>query len=326
MLNRLPFIRLIFGSLALIFCAGTSLQAQDWPTRPIRFIVPFGQGGVVDTVLTATRQSLEAKLGQKIIVEYRPGAGGNIGADFVFKSDPDGSTLLASPPGPVAINHHLYKKLSFDPTRWQPITVMATVPNVLAVGPKVQAKNLTELIAYLKANPGKLSYASQGNGSTSHLTASMFMQLTGTELIHIPYKGTAPALVDLMAGTVDIFFDNLSSSMQFHQTGKIRIFAVADDQRSKALPQVPTFSEQKLPGMQAVTFFSVMAPPGTPATAMTAIYKSFSEALANPEIKQKFLEQGAEPRGWSPEQTAKFVKDESEKWQAVIKTTNVSLD
>lgn len=316
-------------SLCLMACAfntGISNMALAQPAKPLKLIVPFPAGGTADVLPRLLAEKMRAQFPAGVLVENKAGAGGNIGADFVFKSEPDGSTLLASPPGPVAINHHLYKKLSFDPTRWQPITVMATVPNVLAVSPKVPVKNLAELIAYLKANPGKVSYASQGNGSTSHLTASMFMQLTGTELIHIPYKGTAPALVDLMAGTVDIFFDNLSSSMQFHQSGKIRIFAVADDQRAKALPQVPTFSEHKLPGMQAVTFFSIMAPPGTPALAMNNIYKSVSEALSNPDIKQKFLEQGAEPRGWSPEQTAKFVRDESEKWQAVIKNTNVSLD
>jgi len=316
-------------SLCLMACA-INLNISDLAVaqmaKPLKMIVPFPAGGTADVLPRLLAEKMRTQFPAGVLVENKAGAGGNIGADFVFKSEPDGSTLLASPPGPVAINHHLYKKLSFDPTRWQPVTVMATVPNVLAVSPKVPAKNLAELISYLKANPGKVSYASQGNGSTSHLTASMFMQLTGTELIHIPYKGTAPALVDLMAGTVDIFFDNLSSSMQFHQTGKIRIFGVADDQRSKALPQVPTFAEEKLPGMQAVTFFSIMAPPGTPATAMTNIYKSVSEALSNPDIKQKFLEQGAEPRGWSPEQTAKFVRDESEKWLAVIKNTNVSLD
>jgi tripartite-type tricarboxylate transporter receptor subunit TctC len=320
--------RRIFSLFMVACAAGLTLPnlvfAQS--AKPLKLIVPFPAGGTADVLPRLLAEKMRAQFPAGVVVENKVGAGGNIGADFVFKSEPDGSTLLASPPGPVAINHHLYKKLSFDPTRWQPVTVMATVPNVLAVSPKVPAKNLAELITYLKANPGKVSYASQGNGSTSHLTASMFMQLTGTEMIHVPYKGTAPALVDLMAGTVDIFFDNLSSSMQFHQTGKIRIFAVADDQRSKALPQISTFAEQKLPGMQAVTFFSIMAPPGTPATAMNNIYKSVSEALSNAEIKQKFLEQGAEPRGWSPEQTAKFVRDESEKWQAVIKNTNVSLD
>ena len=321
-------LRRIFPFFFMACAAGLTLSslAVAQPAKPLKLIVPFPAGGTADVLPRLLAEKMRTQFPAGVLVENKVGAGGNIGADFVFKSDPDGSTLLASPPGPVAINHHLYKKLSFDPTRWQPVTVMATVPNVLAVSPKVPAKNLAELITYLKANPGKVSYASQGNGSTSHLTASMFMQHTGTEMIHIPYKGTAPALVDLMAGTVDIFFDNLSSSMQFHQTGKIRIFAVADDQRSKALPQIPTFAEQKLTGMQAVTFFSIMAPPGTPVAAMTNIYKSVSEALSNSDIKQKFLEQGAEPRGWSPEQTAKFVRDESDKWQAVIKNTNVSLD
>ena len=306
------------------FCFVTSLFAQ--PTKPLKLIVPFPAGGTADVLPRLMAEKMRVQFPAGILVDNKSGAGGNIGADYVYKSEPDGTTLLASPPGPVVINNHLYKNLSFDPTRWLPITVIATVPNVLAVRPKVPAKNLAELIAYIKSNPGKVSFASQGSGSTSHLTASMFMQLTGTEMIHVPYKGTAPALVDLMAGTVDIFFDNLSSSMQFHQNGKIKIMAVADDQRSKALPQVPTFAELKLPGMQSVTFFSIMAPPGTPSTTVTYISKAASDALSDPDIKQKFLEQGAEPRGWSPEQTAKFVRDESAKWQAVIKNANVSLD
>ena len=308
----------------MTLCMVSSGLAQT--PKPLKLIVPFPAGGTADVLPRLLAEKMRAQFPAGVVVENKAGAGGNIGAEFVYRAEPDGSTVLASPPGPVAINHHLYKKLSFDPTRWQAITVMATVPNVLAVSPKVPAKNLAELIVYLKANPGKVSYASQGNGSTSHLTASMFMQLTGTEMIHVPYKGTAPALVDLMAGTVDVFFDNLSSSMQFHLAGKLRIFAVADDQRSKALPQVLTFAEQKLPTMNAVTFFSLMAPPGTSAAMISTIYKSVSEALAHPEIRQKFAEQGAEPRGWSPEQTSKFVRDESEKWHTVIKSSNVSLD
>jgi tripartite-type tricarboxylate transporter receptor subunit TctC len=178
----------------------------------------------------------------------------------------------------------------------------------------------------LKANPGKVSYASQGNGTTSHLTASMFMQLTGTEMIHIPYKGTAPALVDLIGGQVDVFFDNLSSSLPFHQGGRLRILAVADEQRSAALAQVPTFAELKLPAMNAVTWFAVVGPPNTPTAVAGFMQKSIAGALALPDVKQKFAEQGAEPRGWSPEQTGRFIRAETEKWNKVIKSANVKLE
>lgn len=301
-------------------------MAQAQTAKPVKLIVPFPAGGTADVLPRLVAEKMRAQFPGGVVVENRVGAGGNVGADVVFRAEPDGTTLLASPPGPIAINHHLYTKLSFDPTRWVPITVLATVPNVLAVSTKVPVQNLAEFIAYLKANPRKVSYASQGNGSTSHLTASMFMQITGTEMIHIPYKGTAPALVDLVGGQVDIFFDNLSSSAQFHNAGKLKILAVADEQRSPALPQVPTFAELKLPAMNAVTFFSVVAPPGTtPAMALT-LQKSVAEALAQPDVKQKFTEQGAEPRGWSPEQTGRFIKGESERWNKVIKSANVTLE
>ena len=171
-----------------------------------------------------------------------------------------------------------------------------------------------------------MSYASQGNGSTSHLTAAMFMQITGTDMTHIPYKGTAPALVDLIGGNVDVFFDNISSSAQYHTAGKLKVLAVADEQRSKALPQVPTFAENKLPAMNAVTFFSIMAPPGTPAATVAALQKSVADALAQPDIRQKFSDQGAEPRGWSPEQTGRFVQAESDRWNKVIKSAKVTLE
>lgn len=320
---RRQALALLASALTLPLLPSTA-QAQT--AKPVKLIVPFPAGGTADVLPRLVAEKMRAQFPGGVVVENRVGAGGNVGADVVFRAEPDGTTLLASPPGPIAINHHLYTKLSFDPTRWVPITVLATVPNVLAVSTKVPAQNLAEFIAYLKANPRKVSYASQGNGSTSHLTASMFMQITGTEMIHIPYKGTAPALVDLVGGQVDIFFDNLSSSAQFHNAGKLKILAVADEQRSPALPQVPTFAELKLPAMNAVTFFSVVAPPGTtPAMALT-LQKSVAEALAQPDVKQKFTDQGAEPRGWSPEQTGRFIKAESERWNKVIKSANVTLE
>ncbi|TFY99426.1 tripartite tricarboxylate transporter substrate binding protein [Ramlibacter henchirensis] len=306
--------------------APLGLPAFAQPARSVRLIVPFPAGGTADVLPRLITEKIRSQFPNGIVVENKSGAGGNIGAAEVARAEPDGTTYLVSPPGPIAINHHLYKSLQFDPTKWVPVTVLATVPNVLAVSNKVPAKNFEEFLAYLKANPGKVSYASQGNGSTSHLTASLFMQLTGTEMVHVPYKGTAPALVDLVGSNVDVFFDNISSSAQFHTGGKIKVLAVADQQRSQALPNVPTFAEQKLPAMNAVTFFTMVAPPGTPADAVAYMHKAVSGALALPDIRQKFLDQGAQPRGWSPEETGRFVRSESEKWNKVIKAANVTVE
>ena len=320
-----PFNRRVGAALLASVCLIGSAIAQ--PTdKSVKLIVPFPAGGTADILPRILAEKMRGSFPAGIVVDNRAGAGGNIGADLVYRAEPDGTTLLVSPPGPIAINHNLYSKLAFDPTRWTPITIVATVPNVLAVSNKLPVKSVAEFIAYLKANPGKVGYASQGNGSTSHLTASLFMQLTGTEMTHIPYKGTAPALVDLIGGQVDVFFDNLSSSMPFHQSSKLRILAVADEQRSTALAQIPTFAELKLPAMNAVTWFAVVAPPNTPAAVAGSMQKSFADALALPDVKQKFAEQGAEPRGWSPEQTGRFIRAETEKWNKVIKSANVKLE
>ena len=312
--------------LLLALAAVASAVAIAQPTKPVRFIVPFPAGGTADVLPRLLAEKLRTAYPAGVVVENKVGAGGNIGAEFVARADPDGTTFLVSPPGPIAINHHLYKSLPFDPTKWVPVTVLATVPNVLDVSNKLPVKDLNEFIAYLKANPGKVSFASQGNGSTSHLTAMLFMQLTGTSMIHVPYKGSAPALVDVVGGNVDVFFDNIGVSASFHQGGKLRILAVADEQRSPVLPQVPTFAQAGLPGMVAVTFFTMVAPPGTPAAEVTYAHKAVSTALALPEVKQKFSEQGAEARGWTPAQTGEFIRSESEKWNKVIKSANVKVD
>ena len=319
---RRRFIQAAAGALATAWWQGAGAQAA----RALRLVVPFSAGGTADVLPRLVAEKLRGAYGGGVVVDNKPGAGGNIGAEIVYRAEPDGQTLLVSPPGPIAVNHHLYRKLSFDPTRWVPVTVLATAPNILALRNGLPAQNLADFIAYLKANPGKVSVATQGGGSTSHLTASLFMQLTGTEMNVVPYKGTAPALVDLIGGNVDVFFDNISSSAPFHQSGKLRILAVADEQRSRVLPEVPTFAEQKLSAMQAVTFFSVVAPPGTPAAVALAVQKQFADALAAPDIRQRFAEQGAEPRGWSPEQTDKFIRTESEKWSQVIRAAHVTLD
>jgi tripartite-type tricarboxylate transporter receptor subunit TctC len=210
-------------ALGLALPLGGAAWAQA--SKPLRLVVPFPAGGTADVLPRILAEKLRPDYPGGVLVENKTGAGGNIGAEQVFRSEPDGLTLLVSPPGPIAINQSLYPKLAFEPDRWVPVTVLASVPNVLALGPKLAVKTVPELLAYLKANPGKVTYASQGNGSTSHLTANMFMALTGTEMVHIPYKGTSPALVDLMGGQVDLFFDNLGSSMTHHKAGKLRILA-----------------------------------------------------------------------------------------------------
>lgn len=318
----------IFATVAaaLLLALAAPAPALAQPAKPVKLVVPFPAGGTADVLTRILSEKLRTAYPAGVVVENKTGAGGNIGAAFVARAEPDGTTFMVSPPGPIAINHHLYKSLPFDPTKWMPVTVLATVPNVLDVSNKLPVKDLNEFIAYLKANPGKVSFASQGNGSTSHLTAMLFMQLTGTSMIHVPYKGTAPALVDVVGGNVDVFFDNISSSAAFHQSGKLKVLAVADEQRSAALPQVPTFAQAGLPGMVAVTFFAMVAPPGTPAADISHAYKAMSAALELADVKQKFRDQGAEARGWSPEETGNFIRSESDKWNKVIKSANVKVD
>ena len=303
-----------------------ALAQSSAAPKLLRLVVPFPAGGTADVLPRVLAEKMRDAYPAGIVVENRTGAGGNIGGEFVARAEADGSTLLVSPPGPIAINHHLYKTMPFDPTNWVPVTVVATVPNVLGVSTKVPANNLAEFIAYLKANPDKVTYASQGNGSTSHLTANLFMQLTGTRMVHIPYRGTAPALTDLVGGQVDVFFDNIASSAQYHQSKRIKVLAVADERRSKALPDVPTFGELKLPDMQAVTFFSVVAPAGTPDATVQQLQKNFAAAMTLPDVREKFAAQGAEPGGQTPKQTGAFIKAESDKWARVIKSANVTLE
>lgn len=312
-------------ALAVAAACGSPLAA-DFPSKPIRLIVPFPAGGTADVLPRMLSEKMRQRFPAGVIVENKPGAGGNIGADIVAKSEPDGHTLLVSPPGPIAINQSLYPKLAYDATRFVPVTVMAAVPNVLAVSNKLPVKNVQEFIAYLKANPGKVAYASQGNGSTSHLTANLFETVTGTQMTHVPYKGTAPALTDLAGGQVDVFFDNLGSAGTLHKAGKIRILAVADSKRSPALKDVPSFAEVGLAGMQAVTWFAVVAPPGTPASVVQSLNSAFVEAMRLPEVQQRFAEQGAEVVANTPEQMGRFVRSESARWAKVIKDASVTVD
>src|SRR5262245_6843685 len=243
--------------------ATRALAQESYPTRIVRMIVPFPAGGTADALPRIVAEKLTDAWHQPVIIDNRAGAGGNIGAEAVASSPADGYVLLASPPGPIAINDKLYKKLGFQPSKFVPVIVLGTVPNVLVVKPAFPAKSVAELIDHVKANPGKITFASQGNGSTSHLSAMLFQKLTGTEMVHVPYRGSSPALQDIMGNHVDLFFDNLGSSLNLHAAGRLRILALGSTSRVPTLPDVPTLQEAGVSGFQSVTWFAVVAPPGT---------------------------------------------------------------
>jgi tripartite-type tricarboxylate transporter receptor subunit TctC len=320
---------IVFSATAFLLGFTTVARAEDaanYPSQQIRIVVPFPAGGTADTLPRIVAEKLRQKWNQTIIVDNRSGAGGNIGAEAVANSAPDGYTLLASPPGPIAINENLYRKLSYKPSDLVPITVIGTAPNVLDVRPDFPAKTVKELIDYAKANPGKVTFASQGNGSTSHLTAILFEKLTGTQMVHVPYRGTAPALQDIMANTVDLFFDNLGSSLSLQQGGKLRILGVCGPQRAPSLPDVPTVREAGVPDFTSVTWFALMAPKGTPDAIIAKLNAAVTEILKQPEVEAQFAKLGVQAAPMDTAATAKFIEDERTRWGDIIKSANVTVD
>jgi tripartite-type tricarboxylate transporter receptor subunit TctC len=323
-------VRVIALSAAVAFSLHlTDCRADDatnYPSQTIKIIVPFPAGGTADTLPRIVAEKLRQKWNQSVIIENRSGAGGNIGAEVVASSPPDGYTLLASPPGPIAINETLYKKLSFRPSELKPITVLGTAPNVLDVRPDFPARTVQALVDYAKANPGKVSFASQGNGSTSHLTAILFEKLTGTKMVHIPYRGTSPALQDIMGNTVDLFFDNLGSSMSLHLGGKLRILGVCDAERASSLPDVPTVREAGVPDFASVTWFALVAPKGTPDAILAKLNSAVTEILREPDIQAQFLKLGVQPAPMDIPATARFLDEERARWGDIIRSAGVTLE
>jgi tripartite-type tricarboxylate transporter receptor subunit TctC len=303
-----------------------SVHAQEYPSKTVRIIVPFPAGGSADLMPRAVAEKLSERWGQPVVVENRPGAAGNIGADLVFRAEPDGYTLLSAPPPPLVINKLLYKNLSYDAEKFVPISVIGAIPNVLLVHPKTNVKSVREFIALARSSPGKLNYASQGNGTTSHLTAELFKSMAGgLQITHVPYKGTAPALADLLGGQVEMMCDNLGVSLPHVRSGKLKALAVASAKRFPGLPDVPALAES-LPGFEAVAWFGIVAPPGTPAAVAQKVSAGVAEALKRPDVQKRLADLSAEPMGLTPAQTADYMKRETERWAAVIRAAGVRLD
>jgi len=299
--------------------------AGEYPDHTVKIIVPFPAGGTADAVPRIIADRLSRKWGQPVVIENRTGAAGNIGSEQAYHSPPDGYTLLSSPPPPLVINQNLYPKLGFDPTKFEPIIVMAQVPNALIVNPDtVKASSVRELIEYLRTKSDKVICATQGNGTTSHLTSELFQLMAKVKLRHIPYRGSAPALQGLLAGEVDVMFDNLGVSLPLVQAGKLKLLAVAAPNRLPSLPDVPTIAET-LPGFEAVAWYGIVAPPNTPKNITEKINADVDEALHQPEVQGLLRKLSAEIFGGPIEKTAKYMRDEVDRWAAVIKAANIEL-
>src|SRR5271155_707636 len=317
-----PALALLLGA-AVALPAHAQNFAQNYPAHTVKFIVPFPAGGTADVMPRIIADKLSRKWGQSVIVENRTGAGGNIGAEVVAKSDPDGYTLLSSPPPPLVINQNLYPHLEFDPLQFVPIVVIGRVPNALVVNPdKIAANTVKDFLAYVQANPGKVTDATQGNGTTSHLTSELFQLMAHVKLQNVPYRGSAPALNDLVAGSVDCMFDNLGVSLQLVKAGKLKLLAVASPKRMASLPDVPTIAET-LPSFSSVTWYAIVAPPGTPAAIVDKVNAGINEALRDPDIIKRLGDFSAEPVGGTAAATAAYFHDETKRWKNVITSAHV---
>ncbi len=321
-------------SLLRRFALGASLalvaawaSAQTYPVKPIRIVVPFPPGGATDILARDVAQKLTEAWGQQVIVDNRPGAGGNIGSELVAHSAPDGYTLEMGTVGTHAINASLYAKMPYDHVKdFAPVILVAGVPNVLVVNTAVPANSVAELIAYAKANPGKLNFASSGNGTSIHLSGELFKVMAGVQMTHIPYKGSAPAMQDLLGGQVQLMFDNLPPSLPQIKAGKVRALAVTSLTRAPALPDVPTVAESGLPGFEASSWFGILAPAGTPPAIVAKLNAEIAKWLATPEAKEKLAKQGANAAGGTPEDFAKHIAAETAKWAKVVKDSGAKID
>jgi tripartite-type tricarboxylate transporter receptor subunit TctC len=323
-------------TVSLLVNTGPTFAQSDYPNKPIRFIVPFPAGGATDNIARPLQNELLNTAKWNVVIDNKPGAGGNIGAEIVSKAAPDGYTWLMASVGTHGINLPLYTqgggKLPFDPIKdFTPISLVAELPNVLVLNPEFAAKNnintVNDLIAYAKANPGKVNMASSGNGTSIHMAGELFKSMTKTYMVHLPYKGSPPAVTDLMAGNVDIMFDNLPSSINYIRAGRLKALAVTSTKRSPAFPDLPTIAEAaNLPGYEATSWFGVVGPANMPADILNKDSVTLMAAINSPSVREKYLAMGAQPVGNTPVQFSAFIKNEIAKWTKVVKDSGAKVD
>jgi len=319
------FARIVFAFLVASLAAAAA-QAQTWPSKPVRYIVPFPPAGATDITARIMADKISGPLGQSVVVENRPGAAGNVGTEFVAKSAPDGYTILQLTVA-QSISATLYAKLNYDLEKdLAPAAMVALVPNVMIVNPSVPARSVAEFIALAKAKPGKINFASSGSGTSIHMSAEMFKMLTGVDIVHIPYKGSCPALADLLGGQVDVMFDNLTSSIGHIRGGKLRALAVTTVTRYPELPELPTMQEAGVPGYEATAWFGIVVPKGTPQEVVMRINAEVNKALAQADVKEKLAQQGALARSWTPEEFGSFIHNEVVKWAKVVKASGAKVE
>jgi tripartite-type tricarboxylate transporter receptor subunit TctC len=310
-----------FTAMPFLTCP---VKAAGWPEHPVKFIVPFAAGGTTDILGRLVAQKLSEEYGQQFIIENKPGAGGNIAADFVAKADPDGYTFIVGTPGTHAINKFVQKNMPYDPIKdIQPVTIIARVPNLMSVSPDVPAKSVAEFIALAKSKPGQLLYGTPGLGSTAHLATELFKSMTGIDIVHVPYKGSAPALTDLVAGRVHVMIDNLPAVLPFAENGNVRPLAVSTATRWPLLPNIPTIAESGVPGYDAAAWFTVAAPAKVSKDIVTRLNASVIKYIKSPDGIERIRKLGGEPIGGTPEEMQAFVVAETEKWGKVAEFAKI---
>ena len=323
----MPSARSCLLALVIAVLAATSGRAQEaYPAKVVKVVVPSLPGSTTDILARLVAKELQETWGKPVVVENMAGAATNLGSEYVARAAPDGYTLLLCPPSPLAVNQLLYHNLKYDPTKFVPIVMLAKIANILDVRPNFPATDVKGLIAYGKANPGKLTFASQGVGTTAHLSGSELEVLAGIKMVHVPYHGAQPALTDIMAGNVDMFFDTLATSVPLYRAGKLKILGVASPERSAAVPELPTIAEQGLPGFRSITWFAIAGPPGLPAALADKINRDTDAVLHKPDIVQKLRAIELDPMGGSLADAKKFIGEETELWGRVIRESHISME
>lgn len=318
-------LRLLASFFFIAMVQALAMAQEAYPNRSVRVVIPFPAGSALDGLTRVIAEQLQGMWGQGVVVENVVGGGGNVGADRVFRAEPDGYTLLAAPPGPLAFNNFLFKDTRYDPTAFVPVALMGTVPNALIIRKSIEAPTIGDFLALLRANPGKFNYASQGVSSTGYLTARLFEQRAGISMVHVPYRGAAPALTDIVAGHVDMFFDTLTTSLPLHRGNQARVIGVADIERSQLEPGIPTFHEAGVRDLRSITWFGLVLPPKTPELIANKINRDVSTILARADVADRIKNMNITPGGGSPAQAQLFFQEQTQMWTALIKSLNVEL-